>query len=110
LKQEIIYPKKKRGTFTEPLKLTEPHYLFCGPLGFRGTHVGECWARLYFSTHMEIHFDEHKSNYTFIGFTRKCFLNPTMRFYSRVQSLRALTKAWALHSHTFAYSHPPYSY
>ena len=33
----------------------------------------EEWAGLYFSTYAEIHFDEHKSNYTFIRFTQKCF-------------------------------------
>jgi len=53
--------------------LTEPHYMFCGTLGYHGTPVEEYWARLYFSTHTEIHFDEHKSNYTFIRFTQKCF-------------------------------------
>jgi len=37
-------------------------------------------------------FEEHKSNYTFIRFTQKCFLDQTMRFYSQVQNLRALTK------------------
>jgi len=31
LKQEIIFSKKRR-TLTEPLKLTEPHYMFCGTL------------------------------------------------------------------------------
>jgi len=31
LKQEIMFPKK-RGMLTEPVKLTEPHYMFCGPL------------------------------------------------------------------------------
>jgi len=41
---------------------------------------------------MEIRFDEHKSNNTFVRFTQKCFLDPTMRFYSEVQNLRALTK------------------
>jgi len=29
LKQKIISPEK-RGTLTEPLKLMEPHYKFCG--------------------------------------------------------------------------------
>jgi len=33
LKQKIISPKK-RGTLTEPLKLTEPHYIFCVTQGF----------------------------------------------------------------------------
>jgi len=42
---------------------------------------------------MEIHFDEHKSNYTFIRFTQKFFLDPTMRYYSQLENLRALTKA-----------------
>jgi len=28
-KAKILSPKK-RGTLTEPLKLTEPHYMFCG--------------------------------------------------------------------------------
>jgi len=41
MKQEIISPKIKRGTLTEPLKLTEPHYMFCGTLGFRGSPVEE---------------------------------------------------------------------
>ena len=59
---------------------------------------------------MEIQFDEHKSNYTFIRFKQKCFLDPTMRFYSQVQNLRALQKLRAHHTHTFAHSHPPYSY
>jgi len=44
---------------------------------------------------MEIHLHEHESNYAFIRFTQKCFLDPTMRFYSQVQNLRALTKAWS---------------
>jgi len=26
-----------------PLKLTEPHYMFCGTLGFRGTPVEKHW-------------------------------------------------------------------
>jgi len=30
--QEIISPEK-RGTLMEPLKHTEPHYVFCGTLG-----------------------------------------------------------------------------
>ena len=47
----------------------------------------------YFYTHTEIHSDEHKSNYTFIRFTQKCFLDATKLFYSQVQNLRALTKA-----------------
>jgi len=47
----------------------------------------EYWAGLYFYTHTEIHFDEHKSNYTFIIFTQKCFLDPTKRFCSQVQNL-----------------------
>jgi len=37
---KIISPIK-RGTLTEPMKLTEPHYMFCGTLGFRGTPVEE---------------------------------------------------------------------
>jgi len=45
---------------------------------------------------MESHFDEHKSNYTFISFAQKCFSDPTMRFCSQVQNLRALTKAQSL--------------
>jgi len=48
---------------------------------------------IYPHTHTEIHFDEHKSYYTLIIFTQKCFLDPTMRFYSQVQNIRALTKA-----------------
>jgi len=32
---------KKQGT------LTEPHYMFCGTLGFRGTPVEEHWCRPY---------------------------------------------------------------
>ena len=58
-KQEIISPKQNE----EPLKLT---YMFCGTLGYHGNPDEEYWARLYFSTHTEIHFDEHKSNYSFI--------------------------------------------
>ena len=69
--------------------------MFCGTLRCHGTPVEEYCARLYFSTHTEIHFDEHKSIYTFIRFTQKCFLDPTMRFYSQVQNSRALTKAWS---------------
>jgi len=57
----------------EPFKHTQHHYMFCGTLEFRGNHVEEYSARLYFSTHTEIHFDEHKSYYTFIRFTQKCF-------------------------------------
>jgi len=53
-------------------------------LGFHGTPVEEYGARFYLFTHMEIHFDEHKSNLTFIRFTEKCFLDPTMRFHSQV--------------------------
>jgi len=60
----------------------------------------------YISTHTEIHCDEHKSNYTFITFTQKCFLDPTKRFYSQVQNLQKLR---AYHSHRFAHSHLPYS-
>jgi len=67
--------------------------MFCGTLGFHGTPVEEYWAKLYFSTHTEIHFDEHKSIYTFIMIYTEMFLDPTMRFYSQVQNLRALTKA-----------------
>jgi len=67
--------------------------MFCGTLGFHGTPVEEYWARLYLSTHTEIYFQEHKPNYTFIRFTQKRFLDPTMRFYSQVQNLRALAKA-----------------
>jgi len=32
---------KKRGTLTEPLKHREPHHIFCGTLGFRGSPVEE---------------------------------------------------------------------
>ena len=77
----------------EPLKLTWPHYMFCGTLAYHGIPVEEYWARLYFYTYMEIHFDEHKSYYTLIRFTQKCFSDPTKRFCSQVQNLRALTKA-----------------
>jgi len=76
--------------------LTQTHYMFFGTLGYHGTPVEEYWARWYFSTHTEIYCDEHKSNYAFIRFTQKCFLDPTMRFYSWAQNLqnyRALTKA-----------------
>ena len=69
--------------------------MFCRTLGYHGTPVEEYWARLYFSTHMEIRFDQHRSNYTFIRFTQKCFLDPRMRFYSQAQNLRALAKAWS---------------
>jgi len=56
-----------------PVRLMVPkiRYIFCGTLGFHGTPVEEYWARLYFSTHTEIHFDEHKSNYIFIRFIQK---------------------------------------
>jgi len=67
--------------------------MFCRTLGFHGTPVIEYWARLCFSTHTEIHFDEHKSNYTFVRFTHKCFLDTRIRFYSHVPNLGALTKA-----------------
>jgi len=78
-----------------PVRLIVPkiRYMFCGTLGFHGTPVEEYWARLYFSTHTEIHFDEYKPNYIFIRFIQKCFLDPTMGFYSQVQNLRAFTKA-----------------
>jgi len=33
--------------------------MFCGTLGLRGTPDEEYWARVYFSTHPEIHFDAH---------------------------------------------------
>jgi len=66
LKQEMISPKQNE----EPLKLT---YMFCGTLGFHGIRDEEYWARLSF-THTEIHFDEHKSNYSFIRFKQKWFL------------------------------------
>jgi len=48
LKQKII-SSKKRGTLTESLKLTEPHYMFRGTLGFRGTPVEEHCRRLLIS-------------------------------------------------------------
>jgi len=69
--------------------------MFCGTLGTTETLLKhtEQGARLYLSTHMEIHFDEHKSNYTFFRFSQKCFLDPTMRFYSDIKNLRALTEA-----------------
>jgi len=78
MKQEIISPKKTRNphgtlkTHVTPLLL---HVL--RNTRFHGTPVEEYWARLYFSTHAEIYFDEHKSNYTFIIFAQKCFLDPT---------------------------------
>ena len=31
----------KQGALAEPLKLTEPHSMFCGTLGFRGIPVEE---------------------------------------------------------------------
>jgi len=40
---------EKRGTLTEPLKLTEPHchYMFCKTLKLHGTFVEEhCFKRL----------------------------------------------------------------
>jgi len=43
---KIISPKK-RGIPTEPLKPTEPHYMFCGTLGFCGTPGEEHWSRVY---------------------------------------------------------------
>jgi len=45
LKQEISSPQKQ-GTLTEPLKLTEPHYVLCGTLGF-GPLIEEHWSGLY---------------------------------------------------------------
>jgi len=47
----------------------------------------------------EIYFDEHKSNYTFIRFTQKCFLDTTMRGIELIK-----LKLRAHHSHTFAQS------
>jgi len=41
---------------------------------------------------MEIHLHEHKSNYKFIRFTQKCFLDTTMRFYSHVQNFKSSYK------------------
>jgi len=38
---------------------------------------------------MDIQFNEHKSNYTFIRFTQKCFLDPTKRFYSQVKKIKS---------------------
>ena len=70
--------------------------MFCRTLGYHGTPVEEYWARLYFSTHMEIHCDECNPTTHLLGrFTQKCYLDPTKRFYSQVQNLRALTKAWS---------------
>jgi len=66
--------------------------MFCGTLRFRGIPVEEYRARLYFSTHTEIHFDEHKSNYTFSRFTQKWFLDPTIRFYSQVKKIKSTHK------------------
>jgi len=60
---------------------------------FYGTPDEEYWTRIYLSAHTQIYYDERKSNYKFIRFTQKCFLDPTMRFYSQVHNLRALTKA-----------------
>jgi len=37
---KIISPKKRR-TLMEPLKLTEPHCMFCETLGFGGSPAGE---------------------------------------------------------------------
>jgi len=37
-----------------------------------------------------MHFDEHKSNYTFIRVTQKCFLDPTMHFYSQKSTYKSL--------------------
>jgi len=51
---------------------------------FCGTPDEQYWARIYLSTPTEIYFDERKSNYTFIRYTQKCFLDPTMRFHSQV--------------------------
>jgi len=69
--------------------------MFCGTLGYHGTAVEEYWVRLYFSKHTEIYFDKNKFYYTLIRFTQKCFLDPTVRLYSQVQNLKALTKAWS---------------
>jgi len=66
---EATFPLKKRGTLTEPLKLTWPHYIFCETPGYHGNPVEGYWTRLYFSTHTEIYCDEHKSNYAFVRFT-----------------------------------------
>jgi len=70
--------------------------MFCGTLGFRGNHVEEYWARLYFSTHTEIHFDEHKSNYTFIRFTQKCFLRPNKAHVLAGKKLKSTYKSLEL--------------
>jgi len=40
----------------------EPRCMFYETLGFHGNLVEEYWARLYFSTHTEIHFKEQKFN------------------------------------------------
>jgi len=47
--------------------------MFCGTLGLRGIPVEEYWARLYLSSHADIYFDEHKSNFKFIRFAQNCF-------------------------------------
>ena len=69
--------------------------MFCGTLGFRGTPVEEYWARLYFSTHTEIHFDEHKSNYTLFRFTQT-FLRPNKALLFGGKKLKITCKSLEL--------------
>ena len=66
--------------------------MLCGTLELRWTPDEEYWARLYFSTHTEIHFDEHKSNYSFIRFKQKWFCTQ-QKLLPVGKKLRALTKA-----------------
>jgi len=52
---------------------------------------------------MDIQFNEHKSNYTFIRFTQKCFLDPTKRFYSQVKKIKSTYESlWLLFNHKYA--------
>jgi len=52
----------KRGTLTKPMKLTEPHYMFCGTLGFRGTPVEEHWSRLIYCICITFYVSHHISD------------------------------------------------
>jgi len=72
-----------------------------------GAPVEEYCAKLYFSTHTDIHFDEHKSNYTFIRFTQKYFLDPTMRFFSQVQNPLTTTRATIVAQYFFVITLQP---
>jgi len=60
--------------------------MFSGTLGFHGIPVEEHWDWLYLSTHTEIYFDEHRSNYTFIRFTQKCFYTQQSAFTRRYKT------------------------